>query len=74
MGKKLFCAPLNASDMLMIDAETEAVHTIACGVTGEWKWNGIAAVGKKIVCAPHNASEELVIDAETETVFCPLCP
>jgi hypothetical protein len=46
VGKKLFCAPLNASDMLMIDAETEAVHTIACGVTGEWKWKGIAAVDK----------------------------
>ena len=43
-GTKLFCAPRNASSVLVIDAETEAVRTIPCGVDGDGKWRGIAAV------------------------------
>jgi hypothetical protein len=58
------CAPLNTSSMLVIDAETEAVHTIACGIEDEAKWQGIAAVGTDLFCAPINASSVLVIDAD----------
>ena len=54
--------PFDASDVLVIDAETEAVHTIPCGVTGDGKWGGIAAVGKKLFCAPNYASDVLVIE------------
>eukprot|EP00966_Prymnesium_polylepis_P082523 1910871-Prymnesium_polylepis.1 len=43
VGTKLFCAPGDASSVLVIDAETEAVRTIECGVEGGAKWRGIAA-------------------------------
>ena len=48
VGSKLFCAPHDASVVLVMDAETEAVHTIACGVEGDFKWCGIVAVGTKL--------------------------
>ena len=68
VGNKLFCAPYNSNVILVIDAQTEAVHTIDCGVAGDWKWNGIVAVGNKLFCAPCNSNLILVIDAQTEAV------
>ena len=41
---------------------------LPCGVQGEYKWSGAAAVGTKIFCAPFKASSVLVIDAATEAV------
>lgn len=64
--KKLFCAPYKASVVLVINADTEEMHTIDCVVEGEDKWIGIAAVGNNIFCAPYVASMVLVIDADTE--------
>jgi DNA-binding beta-propeller fold protein YncE len=68
VGTKLYCAPCNASSVLVIDADTDTVSTIECGVAGEQKWGGICAVGTKLYCAPRNASSVLVIDTETDTV------
>ena len=62
VGKKLFCVPRNASVVLVIDAETEAVHTIPRDVMGDWKWIGIAAVDEKLFCAPCHVSDVLVIE------------
>uniref|UniRef100_A0A7S0JEQ2 Uncharacterized protein n=1 Tax=Calcidiscus leptoporus TaxID=127549 RepID=A0A7S0JEQ2_9EUKA len=68
VGNKLFCAPCNASSVLVIDAHTNAMRTIECGVEGTDKWMSIAAVGSKLFCAPYNSLSVLVIDAETEAV------
>ena len=38
VGTKLYCAPCHASSILVIDSETEVVHTVACGVGGKYKW------------------------------------
>ena len=46
----------NAVFNVTIDAETETVRTIPCGVEGRYKWIGIAAVGTKLYCAPCAAS------------------
>ena len=62
MGTTLICAPYIASLVLVIDTATEAVRTIPCGVDGERKWYGIAAVGTTLFCAQCNASSALVID------------
>eukprot|EP00531_Pseudo-nitzschia_arenysensis_P009882 CAMPEP_0116132926 /NCGR_PEP_ID=MMETSP0329-20121206/9821_1 /TAXON_ID=697910 /ORGANISM="Pseudo-nitzschia arenysensis, Strain B593" /LENGTH=689 /DNA_ID=CAMNT_0003627499 /DNA_START=1 /DNA_END=2066 /DNA_ORIENTATION=- len=64
-GKKVFCAPFNASDILVIDASSEMMHLSPCGVEGGSKWRGITCCGKKLFCAPYNSSEILVIDGET---------
>jgi flagellar motor protein MotB len=68
VGSKLYCAPYNASSVLVIDADADKISMIECGVAGGDKWRGIAAVGSKLYCAPHYASSVLVIDAETGTV------
>jgi hypothetical protein len=47
--------------VLVIDAATEEVCTIACGVDGDNKWQGIAAAGGKLFCAPFNASGVLAL-------------
>mmetsp|Transcript_13104 Transcript_13104/g.14986 ORF Transcript_13104/g.14986 Transcript_13104/m.14986 type:complete len:458 (+) Transcript_13104:86-1459(+) len=65
---KLFCAPYNASSVLVIDAELEEVRTIPCGVNGNYKWRGIARYGKKLYYCPFDASVVLVIDGETESI------
>jgi adenylylsulfate kinase-like enzyme len=46
----------------------EVVVTIECGVAGNNKWGGIAAVGSKLYCAPYSASSVLVIDADTDKI------
>eukprot|EP00531_Pseudo-nitzschia_arenysensis_P000412 CAMPEP_0116121882 /NCGR_PEP_ID=MMETSP0329-20121206/3927_1 /TAXON_ID=697910 /ORGANISM="Pseudo-nitzschia arenysensis, Strain B593" /LENGTH=1003 /DNA_ID=CAMNT_0003615711 /DNA_START=25 /DNA_END=3036 /DNA_ORIENTATION=- len=63
---KLFCAPANANDILVINADTKETRTIPCGVEGRFKWSGIACCGNKIFCAPWDASDILVINADTE--------
>jgi len=67
-GTKLFCVPHCASDILVVDAETETIRFIPCGVEGDYKWSGIACCGSKLFCAPSHASDILVIDAETEEI------
>ena len=67
-GTKLYCTPCNASYVLVIDAQTDDLSLIACGVPGTYKWTGIAAMGSKLFCAPCNASEILMIDSETGLV------
>ena len=66
MGNRLFCAPLNASEVLTIDvdqeAKTETVLTIDCRVAGEDKWRSLVAVGTKVICAPRDASELLILE------------
>jgi len=66
-GKNLFCAPSNASCVLVINGETGEISTIPCGVEGGLKWSGIASYGTKLFCAPCCASSILVIDAKTKT-------
>ncbi|KAJ8605434.1 hypothetical protein CTAYLR_003312 [Chrysophaeum taylorii] len=68
VGNTLFCAPFDASSVLVIDATTMSVSTVKCGVEGDGKWSGIAAVGRTLFCAPHNASSLLVVDAKTKSV------
>ena len=60
VGNKLFCAPCNSNLILVIDAQTEAVHTIDCGEQGDYKWSGIAAMGNKLFCAPCNSNQVLL--------------
>ena len=55
-GNTLYCVPSNASSVLVIDANTDTVRTIECGVAGKTKWAGVAAVGTKLYCTPSNAS------------------
>jgi hypothetical protein len=43
----------------VIDAETEAVWTVECGASGNFKWYGITAVDAKLFCAPFSASSVL---------------
>jgi hypothetical protein len=69
VGSKLYCAPFQASTVLVIDSKTDrTVSTVECGVKGNGKWNGIAAVGSKLYCVPRGASSVLVIDSKTDTV------
>ena len=63
VGKTLFCAPQDAWSVRMIDAETEEVRHIPCGMDGKDKWRSITALGEKLWCAPHHASDVLAIDA-----------
>jgi DNA-binding beta-propeller fold protein YncE len=66
VGKKLYCAPHNAKQVLVIDGDS--VRTIECSVAGDAKWVGIAAVGSKLYCAPFSASSVLVIDTRSDTL------
>ena len=66
VGSRVYCAPSNASSVLVIDAESESVRTLPCGLAGAGKWSGIVAVGHKLFCSPCNASYVLVIDAQTD--------
>ena len=44
---------------------------VDCGVQGDYKWRGIAAVGNKLFCAPWDSNLILVIDAQAEAVHTP---
>ena len=72
-GNKLFCAPHNSNSVLVIDGETEEIHTIPCGMKGVNKWNGIASYGNKLFCVPSSAETILVIDGETEKTYATPC-
>ena len=51
-GGKLYCAPIHASGVLVIDPQAGTTRVIECGVAGDGKWSGIAALGDKLYCAP----------------------
>ena len=73
VDRTLFCAPFDADGVLVIDADTRAVSTIACGVEGRSKWASIAAVDRTLFCAPLEADCVLVINADTRaarTIAC----
>ena len=40
----------------------------ACGVAGDFKWHGIAAVDRTLFCGPDDADGVLVIDADSHEV------
>jgi hypothetical protein len=54
--------------VLVIDAKTEVMRTIECGVEGQGKFISIAAVDNKLFCTPYNASSVLVVDIKTEAM------
>jgi len=62
LGTKLYCAPSNASSVLVIDSVTNTTSSIPCGVAGKYKWMGVAAVGTKLYCPACYASSVLVIE------------
>ena len=61
-GGRLFCAPLNASAVLVVDPARNTVSTIETGIAGKQKWSGIAECGGRLFCAPRKASGVLVVD------------
>jgi len=68
-GTKLFCAPNEAREILVIDAKTESTRTIQYKVSGlTYQWRGIARYGKHLICTPFNTTDFLVIDGESEEI------
>src|SRR5690606_23020048 len=62
---KLYCAPLNATDILVIDpvAGTATRTNMGVDLSDSGKWQGIAAgPDGKLYCAPYHATDILVID------------
>src|SRR5690606_5250443 len=62
---KLYCAPYNATDILVIDpvAGTATRTNMGADLSGTDKWRGIAAgPDGKLYCAPYDATNILVID------------
>ena len=58
----LYCAPYDASAILVIDSETGAIKVIETGMLGIRKWSGIATCGGKLYCSPFDAPSVLVLD------------
>jgi len=62
-GGKVVCAPYDAKDILVIDADLQVSYTKA--VTGlgsvRGKYHSCAKAGKKVLCAPGNAAKVLLI-------------
>eukprot|EP00927_Polykrikos_kofoidii_P069497 TRINITY_DN65004_c0_g1_i1.p1 TRINITY_DN65004_c0_g1~~TRINITY_DN65004_c0_g1_i1.p1 ORF type:complete len:369 (+),score=52.01 TRINITY_DN65004_c0_g1_i1:180-1286(+) len=63
---KIYCAPYNASTVLVINTKDKELSFIEGAGMGSAKWAG-AAVGHdgRIYCAPYNASSVLIVDPET---------
>src|SRR5690606_14651855 len=62
---RLYCAPFQATDILIIDPASGTAQRTNMGVdlSGTQKWQGIAAGPEgKLYCAPFNATDILVID------------
>jgi uncharacterized membrane protein YgcG len=66
-GGKIFGIPYNASQVLVIDAETGAVRGIPVEAEGHFKWHGGVSVGGKVFGVPDSAGSVLVVDVATET-------
>ncbi len=64
----MFCAPYNASDILVIDSVTEETRLISCGVEGESKWVAIACCGTKLFCAPFHPNDIFVLEDVYESL------
>ena len=62
-GGKLFLSPSNASAVLVLDPETEALRRIEAPVYGQYKWSGIALLDELLYCSPYNADGVLVRSA-----------
>ena len=66
---KMYCAPCNASVVLVIDTESDTSSTITLPedfTAVEEKFRGVALAPRngKLYCAPYNASVVLEIDPE----------
>src|SRR5690606_16038085 len=67
---KLYCAPLNATDILIIDPASGTAQRANMGVnlSDSAKWSGIVAgPDGKLYCAPMYATDILIIDPATGT-------
>src|SRR5690606_40013431 len=67
---KLYCAPYNATDILVIDpASGTAQRTnMGVGLLGDNKWSSIAAgPDGRLYCAPYSATDILIIDPASGT-------
>merc|ERR1712094_16249 len=58
---KVYFAPQNASEVLVLDTATEELCLVDSGMKGKAKWGGAAACGRKVFFAPNDASAVLVI-------------
>jgi len=65
---KMFCAPWNATKVLILDTETNKIRYIYCGENGNFKWTDIKTVGTKLFCSPGESSSVLIIEGETEVI------
>ena len=63
-GDKLYCAPFNASGMLVIVPQAGMTRGIECGIEGRGKWSDITTCSSKLYCAPSSASGVLVAQQE----------
>ena len=64
---KIYCAPDNSTEILVIDPVTNITFTFG-NFSGGGKWaGGVLAPNGKIYCAPNNATSVLVIDPATDT-------
>jgi len=73
MSGKLYCAPFNAKEVMVIDPDATDDATrighIAIGSQspqGGGKWDGICSLNGKLYCAPFNASDVLILDPQAE--------
>jgi len=66
---KLYCAPRDATNVLIIDPATNTADTTTItGITGTSKYRGIAlAPNGKLYCAPYDVTNVLIIDPATNT-------
>jgi len=67
---KLYCGPLSATSVLVIDPNTNISSLISSGlgIAGAEKWRGIVnAPNGKLYCVPSEANTVLKIDPNTNT-------
>lgn len=67
----IYCAPVTATSVLMINPLTNATDTTTLGGVGlsHYKWYGIAfaPTSGMLYCAPHTATSVLIINPLTNT-------
>ena len=67
---RLYCAPANASTMLVIDPEMRSLSFIAGAGSGGFKYSGICMAPNGVLhCAPYGAASILLLRPFSENVI-----
>jgi len=69
INNRIYCAPFNHDNVLVIRTDEDTVYTIGTVIPGEGKYSGnVLGPNGKIYCIPYNATQIMVIDPLTDSV------